>query len=182
MREDADRMQLLAPAALLDVNSAIANVDRYDLAEVAIDGQRELQPVPFTDAGLLSREAVSIDDTAPDRLTTPDVPQTRERRLLVEECLVGQLAEPEELPPHALFLSPVPVEHVREQPPRLLLVGALLPFEGHAFEQCLHDLAHLDVACRDLFTGLTLYDFGSRNRHPAGLLLRAQALEPAIQP
>ncbi len=118
-----------------------------------------------------------LDDSGP-----PDVLQARERRFLVEQGLVGQLAEAEELPPRRLLLAPVPLEHVGQQPPRLLLVGAPGAFEWNAFEQRVHDLADLAVLFGDRLARQAFPDRRPREGCPLRLHAGAHVLEPAVQP
>ena len=93
-----------------------------------------MQPVAFSDPGLLKGEPVTIDRGAESRRQTLDQLETRESRRLVEQVLVGQLAQPVVLPPRRLLLATVPVEHVGEQPQRLLLLGPFLLLLRHSLE------------------------------------------------
>src|SRR5207247_10358948 len=85
MREDAGRVDVLAGAALLDVERMRPEVDRDDLPEVLIKRKRELQPVAAADAGLLGREAVSVHRLALGDSGRRGAWPARARRFLVEQ-------------------------------------------------------------------------------------------------
>jgi len=104
-----------------------------------------------------------------------------ERRQLVEQLVLRHLAQPEVLPPRCFFLAPMPVEHVGQQPDRLLPGGALLAIFGHAFEQPAGQLGCARLALPHRRAGIARLIGRAGDRGAAGDQLPAQAFEPFAQ-
>src|SRR5687768_6627851 len=58
---------------------------------------------------------------------------------LLQTFVIGHLGEPEELPPGHLLLAGVPFDEVTEEPPRVLLVGALPPVVRYRRQEARRD-------------------------------------------
>src|SRR5205823_3898903 len=76
---------------------------------------RQFQLALLADGGVLSGEPIAVHGHA-SRADTFDELEAREPGVVFEQLIVGHVAQPEVLPPGRLLLSPVPVEHVGEQP------------------------------------------------------------------
>src|SRR5262245_4513304 len=90
-----------------------------------------------TDVGVLCGKPVAVDGNG--TLAAPrhglEELQAGEAVPLVPQLLVAQPAQAEVVPPHALVLAPVKVEHVGEDLSRLLLGGPERNVRGNAGEQ-----------------------------------------------
>src|SRR6476659_4224824 len=125
-------MRFGATRALSDVDRPRLPVNRHDLSERLLILQRNV--VANFDLHLLRGISIAIDDRsggpalfAHDLSDAPREVETGDRGTLVDEVVLRHLDEPKEFPPGDVVFAPVIVEHVGEEPARLLSVVAVDP-------------------------------------------------------
>ena len=84
---------------------------------------------------LLRREHVAMDGLARRAADGLDEREARQRRALVLVVLERQVEQAEVLPPRGLLLAAMPLEQMRHEPARLLLLVALCGVDGTPCEQ-----------------------------------------------
>src|SRR5206468_2626027 len=130
------------------------------------------------DVGILRWVGVPVDGTLLRPADPGDIAEPRNRRALVEELLVREVTQPKELPPRSLVLPTMPVQEMGEEPPRLLLLGALGTVAGNIGGERLHQCSNPSPAFIDGGRRRASPRLWAWERSPAAFHGRAQVLEP----
>ena len=134
---------------LLDVDGAVLERDRLDLAEL---GAAEIaQILAAANLGFLRRKAVAMDRRLGGAAGSADKDEPGQSGALIEQVLGGEIGQPEILPPHRLFFPAVPVENVCQYPARLLLLVPLFRIGRNVSRQPFDQRVDLDQPVGDLF-------------------------------
>ena len=133
MGEDRLGMETCGVSALLDVDRAVVERNSYDASELIAPDAPEIVFGP--DVGILQREPVPMDGRlggAADLLQEREVGQAG---ALMKQVFRREVAKPEVFPPNGLLFPPVPIQHERQKPSRLLFGGPFADVVGHAVRE-----------------------------------------------
>ncbi len=140
-----------------------------------------MQVVPGANVGVLERIGVAVDRASLRAPETRDETKPRERGLLGEQLILREVAQTIELPPGRLGFAPVPVQDVRQQPPRLLPRATVRALRRHVGQKGGRQRRNARGALIDLLRCRAILGRRARDRDAAGLHGGPQTLQPVAE-